>query len=80
MTRAVQAASEWALDDYKLTRLFSMVFSHNVGSIRVLEKAGFQREGIMRRSAIKNGSDSGPGAVCQGEIAVSRFKFFQATA
>jgi RimJ/RimL family protein N-acetyltransferase len=55
MTRAVQAASEWALDDYKLTRVFAMVFSHNVGSIRVLEKAGFEREGIMRRSAIKNG-------------------------
>ena len=55
MTRAVQAASEWALDDYKLTRVFAQVFSHNVGSMRVLEKAGFEREGIMRRSAIKNG-------------------------
>jgi RimJ/RimL family protein N-acetyltransferase len=55
MTRAVQAASEWALDDYKLIRVFAHVFSHNVGSMRVLEKAGFEREGIMRRSAIKNG-------------------------
>ncbi len=55
MTRAVQAASEWALDDYKLRRVFATVFPHNVGSIRVLEKAGFEREGIMRRSAIKNG-------------------------
>ena len=55
MTRAVQAASEWALDEYKLTRIFAMVFSHNVGSVRVLEKAGFEREGTMRRSAIKNG-------------------------
>ena len=55
MTRAVQAASEWALDEYKLTRIFAMVFSHNVGSVRVLEKADFEREGTMRRSAIKNG-------------------------
>ena len=55
MTRAVQAASEAALDEYQLARIFAMVFSHNVGSIRVLEKAGFEREGIMRRSAIKNG-------------------------
>ena len=31
------------------------MFSHNVGSMRVLEKAGFEREGIMLRSAIKNG-------------------------
>jgi RimJ/RimL family protein N-acetyltransferase len=55
MTRAVRAASEWALEEYKLTRVFAMVFSHNVGSMRVLEKAGFEREGTMRRSAIKNG-------------------------
>ena len=55
MTRAVRAASDRALDEYKLTRIFALVFSHNVGSIRVLEKAGFAREGIMRRSAIKNG-------------------------
>jgi RimJ/RimL family protein N-acetyltransferase len=43
------------LEEYKLTRVFAMVFSHNVGSIRVLEKADFEREGTMRRSAIKNG-------------------------
>src|SRR5271167_187038 len=55
-TRAVLAASEWAFDNYKLTRIFAMAFSHNVGSMRVLEKAGFEREGILRRSAIKNGA------------------------
>ncbi len=55
MTRAVRAASERAFEEYRVTRVFAMVFSHNVGSIRVLEKAGFEREGIMRRSAIKNG-------------------------
>ena len=32
-----------------------MAFSHNAASIRVLEKAGFEREGVLRRSAIKNG-------------------------
>ncbi len=54
-TRAVTAMSEWAFDNYKLTRVFAMAFAHNAGSIRVLEKAGFVREGVMRRSAIKNG-------------------------
>ncbi len=47
--------SEWAFAEYKLTRVFALVFSHNLASIRVLEKAGFQQEGILRRSAIKNG-------------------------
>src|SRR5271157_4615437 len=55
-TRAVLASSEWAFENYKLTRIFAMAFSHNVGSMRVLEKAGFEREGTLRRSAIKNGA------------------------
>jgi RimJ/RimL family protein N-acetyltransferase len=55
-TRAVTAASDWAFDNYKVIRIFAMAFSHNVASMRVLEKAGFEREGLMRRSAIKNGA------------------------
>lgn len=54
-TRAVKAAADWAFDNYTLTRVFAMAFAHNAGSIRVLEKAGFEREGLLRRSAIKNG-------------------------
>jgi len=54
-TRAVQAASDWGFEHYKLTRIFATAFSHNLASMRVLEKAGFVREGILRRSAIKNG-------------------------
>ena len=54
-TRAVTATSDWAFDNYKVVRIFATAFSHNVASIRVLEKSGFHREGVMRRSAIKNG-------------------------
>ncbi len=54
-TRVALATSDWAFAHYKLTRIFAMVFSHNVGSMRVLEKAGFEREGTLRRSAVKNG-------------------------
>ena len=54
-TRAVTAASDWAFGGYKVVRIFAMTFAHNAASIRVLEKSGFQHEGIMRRSAIKNG-------------------------
>ncbi len=49
------AASDWAFDSYKVVRIYATTFSHNVASMRVLEKAGFQREGLLRRSAIKNG-------------------------
>jgi RimJ/RimL family protein N-acetyltransferase len=54
-TRAVIAASEWAFATYGVVRIFATTFSHNVASMRVLEKSGFEREGILRRSAIKNG-------------------------
>jgi RimJ/RimL family protein N-acetyltransferase len=54
-TRAVAGMSDWAFDNYQLARVFAMAFAHNAASIRVLEKAGFEREGLMRRSAIKNG-------------------------
>src|SRR5215469_11067950 len=55
VTRVVTATSDWALENYRLTRVFAMAFAYNAASIRVLEKAGFEREGMMRRSAIKNG-------------------------
>jgi len=55
MTRAVTATSDWAFDHYNVVRLFATTFAHNTASMRVLEKSGFEREGILRRSAIKNG-------------------------
>ena len=54
-TRAVSATVDWAFENYKLTRIYAMAFAHNLASTRVLEKAGFEREGVLRRSAIKNG-------------------------
>ncbi len=54
-TRAVAASTDWAFDNYKVVRIFATVFSENTPSIRVLEKCGYIREGVLRRSAIKNG-------------------------
>jgi ribosomal-protein-alanine N-acetyltransferase len=38
-----------------LTRVFAVPFANSSASIRVLEKCGYILEGIMRRSAIKEG-------------------------
>jgi RimJ/RimL family protein N-acetyltransferase len=54
-TRVVAAMSDWSLEHYQLTRVFAQAFEYNAASIRVLERAGFEREGVMRKSAIKNG-------------------------
>ena len=39
----------------ELRRLFAVPFASNAASARVLEKAGYVREGIMRQSVIKDG-------------------------
>lgn len=38
-----------------LLRLFALPFADNAGSIRVLEKAGYVREAILRSSSVKYG-------------------------
>ena len=55
MTEVVRAFSEFALEDYSLNRLEAWVFAWNLGSARVLEKAGYEFEGRMRRAAVKDG-------------------------
>ena len=45
----------YAFDQLGMHRVFAVPFGRNPASTRVLEKAGYVREGIMRRSAIKDG-------------------------
>ena len=54
-TDAVRAMAAYAFDAFALERIFAKAFAHNAGSQRVLEKAGFVREALLRRSAIKDG-------------------------
>jgi len=54
-TEALRAVSAWAIPQYGLTRIYAVPFEWNPASCRVLEKAGYVREGRMRRSAIKDG-------------------------
>jgi len=55
MTAAVHAASNYALGTTDLVRLESPVFEWNPASMRVLEKCGFQREGVRRKGIFKDG-------------------------
>lgn len=55
MSEAVSAASRYALSHFDLARLEAFVFAWNPASMRVLEKAGFAREGILRKSVLKEG-------------------------
>lgn len=54
-TAAVQLLTAHALGAMGFERIFALPFTRNVASVRVLEKAGYVREGTLRRSAIKDG-------------------------
>src|SRR5215471_15316610 len=54
-TEALVAVTRYAVDTFRLTRLFAVPFAWNEASCRVLEKAGYVLEARLRRSAIKDG-------------------------
>jgi RimJ/RimL family protein N-acetyltransferase len=54
-TAAVRAVTERALTTPGVWRVFALPFAENRASARVLEKAGFTLEGVLRSSAIKDG-------------------------
>ncbi|MCP3027162.1 GNAT family N-acetyltransferase [Halobacillus sp. A5] len=54
-TEAAQLLVAYAFEFLKLHRIEAGVMPHNEGSIRVLEKAGFHKEGIARQNVKING-------------------------
>ena len=56
VAEALDLVSTYAFDECHLLRLFALPFADNARSIRVLEKAGYTREGILRASAVKYGT------------------------
>ncbi len=55
MSEAVSRICEHAFSKYDIVRIFAEPFARNLGSRRVLEKAGFELEGILKKSVFKNG-------------------------
>ncbi|HEU4403612.1 MAG TPA: GNAT family protein [Candidatus Polarisedimenticolia bacterium] len=54
-TEAVRAMTDFAFTHFDLCRLEALVFEWNPASARVLEKAGYQLEGRLRKSVLKDG-------------------------
>lgn len=55
MTEAVTQICEYVFDKSDIIRIYAEPFAYNAASCRVLEKAGFQCEGTLRKNAVKNG-------------------------
>ncbi|QQE78579.1 GNAT family N-acetyltransferase [Alicyclobacillus sp. SO9] len=54
-TEAVRLVVSYAFNTLQLHRIEAGVMPHNLGSIRVLEKAGFKREGLSKKNVLING-------------------------
>jgi [ribosomal protein S5]-alanine N-acetyltransferase len=55
VTEALLLMTEHVFTTVNLLRLFALPFADNAASARVLEKAGFVREAILRSSSVKYG-------------------------
>lgn len=53
-TGALRRICDYAFRDLGFLRLFAVPIAWNAASFRVLEKAGFQREGLMRNACVKD--------------------------
>ena len=56
MTEVVKSFSDYCFENENLHRLEATVFHYNPGSMRVLEKAGFEKEGNLKKAYFKNGN------------------------
>jgi ribosomal-protein-alanine N-acetyltransferase len=54
-TEALVLVTAHVFDSLNMLRLFALPFADNAGSIRVLEKAGYLREAVLRSSSVKYG-------------------------
>lgn len=55
-TSAVKQICKFIFEHTNIIRIFAEPFAYNIASCRVLEKAGFQLEGILHSNAVKNGN------------------------
>lgn len=55
-TEAVKQITTYAFSELSLTRLYAGVYEYNKASMRVLQKAGYTQEAILRKAVIKNGN------------------------
>ncbi len=54
-TEAVRIITKYGFEELGLVRIFAGAFEYNIGSMRVLKKNGFIKEGVLRKAVVKNG-------------------------
>lgn len=55
MTEVVKLVTDYAFNNFDVICVLALIFSKNTGSMRVLEKAGYVQQGVIKQSVIKAG-------------------------
>lgn len=55
ISEAIKQVVNHAFAQYEINRIYAGVFEYNPASMRVLEKAGFEKEAILKKSLVKEG-------------------------
>ena len=53
-TKAVEWITTYGFDKLGLNRIYSGVFEYNIASMKVLEKNGYNKEGVFKNAILKN--------------------------
>ena len=53
-TKAVKLITDYGFKNLDIVRIYSSVFEYNTASMKVLEKNGYLKEGILKKSIFKN--------------------------
>ncbi|GAB3747146.1 GNAT family N-acetyltransferase [Spirosoma pomorum] len=54
MSEAVPLVTRYIFDQFQVNRVFACVLAGNVGSMHVLQSAGYRHEAVLRQAATKN--------------------------
>ena len=54
-TKTVNIITNYGFDQFNFVRIHTGVFEFNMASMRVLEKAGYKKDGLFEKAVIKNG-------------------------
>jgi len=55
MPRAIRQMTDYVFANFEVVKIYAMPFDFNTASQKVLQKAGFEREAILKKAAVKNG-------------------------
>ncbi|RYE13619.1 MAG: N-acetyltransferase, partial [Sphingobacteriales bacterium] len=55
ISKAIPDVVDYTFANYNIHRIYAGIFEYNAPSMKVLEKAGFEKEAILKKSLVKEG-------------------------